>query len=108
MDRLRWNFYHDPGNEFEQPSDVLARVRLFIERVRREQQGEQVVAVSHADPIVFYWMWVLDIPLLAENRRRLQEYGLQDDYPAKASISTFRFDPNAEDERPIYSYVRPY
>ena len=108
MDERSWNFYREVEEDFEQPADILARMRKFIQRMRRDHQGEEIVAVSHADPIVFIWMWVLEIPLLAENRRLLDQYGLRDDYPAKASISTFHFQTDAEDERPSYSYARPY
>lgn len=108
MARRNWNFYSGAREGFEQPSDVLARVKAFVQRVRDEHGGQEVVAVSHADPIVFYWMWVLDIPLLPENRRLLDQYGLRDDYPAKASISMFRFETPMSDERPDYRYVRPY
>jgi len=108
MDQRSWNFYQEAAKGFEQPADILARMRKFIQRVRREHHGEEIVAVSHADPIVFVWMWVLEIPLAAKNRRLLDKYGLRDDYPAKASVSTFRFETDGEDERPSYSYVRPY
>lgn len=108
MDRRQWNFYAEAGAQYEQPQDVLARVRRFVQRVRIDHEGEEVVAVSHADPIVFYWMWVLDIELKVENRRILDRYGLADDYPAKASISCFRFRGDDGDERPEYRYIRPY
>lgn len=108
MERRAWNFYGEATQGFEQPADVLARMRAFLHTVRRQQEGEEIVAVSHADPIAFVWMWVLHIPLKAENRRLLDKHGLTDDYPAKASISTFRFETQDEDERPGYSYVRPY
>lgn len=108
MEQRAWNFYSEAAQGFEQPADVLARMRRFLERARREYEGREIVAVSHADPIVFVWMWVLGIPLKAENRRLLEDYGLSDDYPARASVSTFRFETPDADERPDYSYVRPY
>lgn len=108
MERRAWNFYGEAAAGFEQPADILARMRAFLHTVRRQHDGEEIVAVSHADPIVFVWMWVLGIPLKAGNRRLLDEYGLTDDYPAKASISTFRFETQDEDEHPEYEYLRPY
>lgn len=108
MDCRNWDFYAEAPAGFEQPPDVLARVRLFMQRARRDFAGCEIVAVSHADPIVFYWMWVLAIPLQPENRRLLDQHGLQDDYPARASISTFRFETDDPGERPQYRYERPY
>lgn len=108
MERRAWNFYAEVTQSYEQPVDVLARMQEFLQTVRREHEGREIVAVSHADPIVFVWMWVLGIPLKPENRRLLQEHGLADDYPARASISTFRFETQEADERPDYIYERPY
>lgn len=108
MERRAWNFYGGSAQGYEQPADVLARMQEFLQTVRREHQGREIVAVSHADPIVFVWMWVLGIPLKPKNRRLLHEHGLADDYPARASISTFRFETQDVDERPDYTYVRPY
>lgn len=108
MDRRNWNFYDEAPAGFEQPADVLARVKRFVQRTRQDFAGCEVVTVSHADPIVFYWMWLMDIPLRPENRRLLDRHGLDDDYPAKASISTFRFETEDWNERPQYGYRRPY
>lgn len=108
MEGRDWNFYAGEGQPYEQPQDILGRVRAFIHRVRRVHAGEEIVAVSHADPIVFYWLWALNVPLTPENRRQLNAYGLVDDYPEKASISSFRFTTTNADERPEYSYLKPY
>lgn len=108
MARRDWNFYSDVEEAYEQPADIFTRVRGFMNRARAAHAGEEIIAVSHADPIVFYWLWVLGVALEPENRHVLDRYGLSDDYPAKASISTFRFQTPEEDERPVYSYVRPY
>ncbi len=108
MDGINWNFYDRARPPYEQPADVFGRVSEFVQRMRREHRGEEVVAVSHADPIVFYWMWILGIPLRADKRRLLHEHGLLDDYPAKASISSFHFETFRADERPTYRYIRPY
>lgn len=108
MEQRAWNFYAERRQGYEQPADVLARMQVFLQMVRQKHEGQEIVAVSHADPIVFVWMWVLGIPLQPENRRRLREYDLVDDYPARASISTFRFETQDADERPDYTYIRPY
>ena len=108
MAQREWNFYADVEDGFEQPAHIFARVHEFVHRARVAHAGEEIVAVSHADPIVFYWLWVLGVPLEPENRHALDRYGLSDDYPAKASISSFRFDTLDIGEKPTFSYVRPY
>ena len=53
-------------------------------------------------------MWALNVPLSVDLRKELDRYGLSDDYPATASISTFRFETVDLEERPDHEYVKPY
>lgn len=103
-----WDFYSGVSGQYEQPQDVLRRLLRFMNMVRQEHAGQQVVGVTHADGLAFLWMWVLDQPVSVENRRRLKAFGLSDDYPETASISTFTFDHGATQERPKAQYRKPY
>lgn len=108
MDRREWDFYTGTSFPYEQPQDVLQRVLSFIQRARRLHGGEHVVAVSHADPIAFLWLWLFDEEPSVENRKRLKDFGLPVAYPETASISTLRFRSVAIEEKPSHSYRRPY
>lgn len=108
MAARNWDFYSGVAQQYEQPHDVLGRMLRFMSTVRQEHQGEQVVGVTHADGLAFLWMWVLDQPVSLENRRRLRAFGLADDYPSTASISTFTFDSEGAQERPRATYTKPY
>ncbi|MDX1663256.1 MAG: histidine phosphatase family protein [Candidatus Promineifilaceae bacterium] len=103
-----WDFYTGSAPEYEQPADIVNRMLAFLQRVRRLHTGEHVVGVTHADPLAFIWMWVLQQDVHVDNRRRLLEWGLQDEYPATASISIFTFESTAPGELPDSEYVRPY
>jgi len=103
-----WDFYTGTDVEYEQPEEILGRMLAFLQRMRRRHNGEHVVGVSHADPLAFLWMWALGVPLSVDLRKELDRYGLPDDYPATASISTFRFNTVDLEERPAYEYTRPY
>lgn len=108
MDARDWDFYTGTSFPYEQPQDVLQRVLSFIQRARRLHDGEHVVAVSHADPIAFLWLWLFDEEPSVQNRKRLKDFGLPVSYPETASISTLRFRLVAIEEKPGHSYRRPY
>lgn len=108
MEARDWDFYTGTDEEYEQPEAILGRILAFLQRMRRRHAGEHVVGVTHADPLAFLWMWVLDVPLSVDLRKELDRYGLADDYPATASISTFRFETVDLEERPHHQYVKPY
>lgn len=103
-----WDFYTGTDVEYEQPADILGRMLAFLQRMRRRHTEEHVVGVTHADPLAFLWMWVLEVPLSVDLRKELDRYGLPDDYPATASVSTFRFTTANLEERPAHEYTRPY
>lgn len=108
LDARDWDLYTGADPEYEQPQTVLNRVLSFLHRVRRLYPGEYVVGVTHADLLAFLWLWVFQQPVTADNRRRLNEYGLPVAYPETASVSTFTFDTLDHEERPQYNYVCPY
>lgn len=103
-----WDFYTGTDAEYEQPEQILGRILAFLQRMRRRHAGEYVVGVTHADPLAFLWMWALGVPLSVDLRKELDRYGLPDDYPATASISTFRFETVDLEEQPQHEYIRPY
>jgi broad specificity phosphatase PhoE len=108
METRGWDLYTGVGPGYEQPKDVLARVLTFFDHVRQEHAGEHVVGVTHADLLAFVWLWALRQPVTPANRRRLRDFGVEDNYPATASISTFVFPERGSEARPSASYVRPY
>lgn len=108
MNARHWDFYTGIAAPYEQPEDVLRRIRMFIARMRRRYPGRHVLGVSHADPISFTLLWALGQPRTPQNRTRLVEFGLPDPYPMTASISSFTFVDSKPDTQPLVSYFRPY
>lgn len=92
-----------PG--YEQPQDVLARMRRFIARTRRRHAGEHILAVTHGDPITFVIQWAVGLPIGPRWREALVEYGLSGGYPATASMTTLTFETDDPNERPTLNYV---
>jgi broad specificity phosphatase PhoE len=100
-----WDIYAGFAAPYEQPSDILSRVRRFVARIRCHHSGQHIVAVTHGDPIVFLMLWARHAPL---DRQGLLELGLPEAYPAPASITTFTYQTQAADEVPAWNYLRPY
>lgn len=107
MKDLDWNFYRAVAPSYEGPADVLARVIRFFDFARQSHPGQHIVGVSHADPIAFAVMWSCGLPLSAEERKRLEQCGIPEGYPAPASVSTFIFN-TANGDLVGFHYLCPY
>jgi broad specificity phosphatase PhoE len=104
----RWDIYTGIEPEYEQPADLVARLRQFIVEMRRDYAGQTVLAVTHGDPIAFLLLWAKGFPLEPDSKEKLHTFGFTDSYPATASITTFTYHPTAPEEAPGIEYVRPY
>ena len=84
-----WDLY--TGNEppFETPAVVLARVLRFFQDARERHAGEEIVAVSHGDILVFSWLHAHGFVPEALMKDNLRSYKLPVDYPETASILRF-------------------
>lgn len=91
MKRRNWDLYTGVEPPYEQPRDILARMKQFFAQVRAEHPGQHVVGVSHGDPVAFAILDAFGYPLLPSDKQLLVECGVDDLYPAPASISTFLF-----------------
>lgn len=98
------------GNEppHELPPDLRKRALSFVSDLRARHTGEHVAMVTHGDVIVALFLWAMQQPDTDIGRNRLADLGLPEYYPATASIHTFTFKTDAEDEIPHYQYLRPY
>jgi broad specificity phosphatase PhoE len=108
MEERGWDFYTGTSFPYEQPQDVLQRVLSFIQRMRRLHTNQHVVAVTHADPIAFLWLWLAGEEPAVDKRKRLDEFGMAVHYPQTASLTRLRFRSVSPDERPQYEYQRPF
>lgn len=100
--------YEGDGGCFEQPRDVLSRLRKFVNRVQKQHCGSEVVAVTHGDVIVFTALWALGCEVSPANKKQLRHAGFPAAYPAHASITTLSFGDPEADERPDINYSVPY
>ena len=99
--RLNWNVYNHGRPGYEHPEDILARARRFIEGVRLGHCGQQVIAVTHGDPIAFLTLWVKGAALTPQNKQALYEDSLK-----PGSITSLSFH-TKDNEFPQIGYVDP-
>ncbi len=103
-----WDLYTNSPPEYEQPEDIVARVRAFVAEIRRDYSGQTIVAVTHGDVIAFAVLWAAGRPATPAGKRTLDTIpGFDADYPHTASITTLTF--NGANTHPIaLTYLRPY
>jgi probable phosphoglycerate mutase len=103
------DFYTGADPQYEQPTDVLNRLRSFMWRQRRllGNQRKQIAAVTHGDVIAFAALWALGWIPAAVNKSKLMQAGLPEAYPAHASITTLIFKTDRKEEIPQIVYWRP-
>ena len=92
MQQRHWDFYSEIEPPYEMPADILARALAFFAHARAEYPGQHIVGVSHGDLIAFAILWAFGRPATGAAKRELIDCGVDDLYPAPASLSTFRFD----------------
>ncbi len=108
IDARRGDVYsHAQPGRFEQPADVLLRMRRFIDRCRNRHAGAEVAAVTHGDPIVFTVLWALGADLTPRNKNRLKKIGYPAGYPAHGSITSLIFAEPAFQALPRLDYHAP-
>ena len=108
MERRGWDFYTGTPPPFEQPQDVLQRLRSFFAKARLAHSEQHVIGVTHADPIAFAVMWASGVPLVPARRHFLAECGITDGYPVPASITSFTFPDATDGQLPSLSYHNPH
>ncbi|MDE2775311.1 MAG: histidine phosphatase family protein [Chloroflexota bacterium] len=103
-----WDLYSGNKPPHETPGMVLTRVLDFVERVAIKHAGESAVAVAHGDILVFPWLYAQGVAPEALMKDRLVDYALPVDYPATASIMTFKLDGSPREALPRVRYDCPY
>ncbi len=98
LEKINWDIFTGTQPPYEQPADLVKRMRAFVDKVRQEHPGQPVIAVSHADPIAWFIKWALGIPLSINERNNL--------FPAEASVSKFVF-PENDGGKVIYEQFHP-
>jgi broad specificity phosphatase PhoE len=115
LDKIKFDLYTGTDAQYEKPRDLRQRFVRFVQMLRQTYPNGTVGAVSHGDIVVTAFMWAMgqganDIgrTRTSQSLTRLLELGLPEPYPATASISALTFTSDNPDERPDYTYIKPY
>jgi broad specificity phosphatase PhoE len=106
-EQRRDDYYSGVGPPYEQPADIVQRVLKFFKTVRRRHSGQNVMAVTHGDVVVFTMLWARGLALTPQNKVNLKNLGFTEGYPATGSITTFTFRTNPYPEMPEVRYFKP-
>lgn len=101
------DFYTGSPSGFEQPADVLDRMRRFVVCMVHRYPGGHVLAVTHGDPIAFLVLWAAGQPLTPAHKTRLAPLGIPGGYPAPASATTFEVAGNPRQPPRWLAYQTP-
>jgi broad specificity phosphatase PhoE len=107
VDARNGDVYTGVGPPYEQPGDILARTLGFFLRARGRHPGENVVAVTHGDVIVFAMLWARGLALTPRNKANLHALGFTGGYPATGSLTAFTFRTDSPRELPEVRYFKP-
>lgn len=107
VDARDGDVYTDAPACFEQPQDIVARIRKFIFRNRKRYPGGGIAAVTHGDVITFMVLWAMGKALTPRNKTRLIHSGFPVAYPEHASITALIYRTLDADEQPGVQYVSP-
>jgi probable phosphoglycerate mutase len=107
MEARAWDLYSGTAPEYEQPSDLVRRICSFFAHVRKNYAGNEIVAVSHGDVLVFATIWAHGLPSLQASKSELAKL-MPDYYPANACVASFTFNSHNPQELPHYDYLKPY
>ena len=101
------DFYTGSAPQYEQPQDVLGRVRRFTLQIVRRYPGDHVLAVTHGDPIAFFALWAGGAPVTPAHKARLAPHDIADGYPGHASAATYAVPDNPQGMPRLLSYRAP-
>ncbi len=102
LDQKNWDIYTGIPRSYEKPADIFARAIKFCNRTIRQHHGESVIAVTHADVIIFLTLWVAGYDANFESKSRIERKEIEIPFPAPASISRFSW--GEHQTKPGYEY----
>ena len=107
VDARNGDVYTGIGPPYEQPRDIVARTQRFFQLAGDRHRGENVVAVTHGDVIVFAMLWAHGLALTPQNKANLHALGFAGGYPATGSLTAFTFRTDSPRELPEVRYFKP-
>ena len=101
MDARNWDLYTGTPAPNEQPGDVFNRTLKFIRKARSAYPGQQIIAVTHADVIVFLSLWANGYAVNFKNKSLIEHKQIAIQFPAPASVTALSWD---DKDMPVFEY----
>jgi broad specificity phosphatase PhoE len=92
LDAINWDLYSGTSAPYEQPIDIFNRALRFIRLTLIRYPGQQIVAVTHADIIVFLSLWANGYAINFKNKSLIEHRQIAIQYPANASVTSLSWD----------------
>ncbi len=89
LDGMNWDLYSGVPKPFEQPIDIFNRTQKFIMKYRKIYANQEIIAVTHADLIVFLILWAKGHEVSYANKALIERKQIDITFPAPASITSF-------------------
>lgn len=105
LEARNWDIYTGIQKPFEQPRDIFQRGLKFIYKYRKIYQGQQIIAVTHADVIVFLSLWAAGYDTEYKIKQLIEKKEINLPFPAPASITSFSWKDGSI--HPELSYYQP-
>lgn len=102
LDARNWDIYSDTSFPYEQPLHVFQRTAKFIQRMLKNYIGQQIIAVTHADVVVFLALWANGYEVSFENKFRIEHRQIPVPFPAPASVTSLSW--NGKQELVQFTY----
>jgi broad specificity phosphatase PhoE len=104
LEARNWDLYTGNQAPFESPTDILIRTQSFITRTLKKHPGNSIVAVTHADVILFLSLWAFGYKVDYPNKARAERNELPISFPANCSVTTLSWD--GKNPMPIFKYEK--
>jgi len=102
LDARNWDIYSGAPFPYEQPLHVFQRAAKFIQRMLKNYAGQHIIAVTHADVVVFLALWANGYVVSFENKSRVEHHQLPVPFPAPASVTALSW--CGSQELPQFTY----
>jgi len=102
LDAINWDLYSGTSAPYEQPVDIFNRALRFIRQARIRYPGQQIVAVTHADIIVFLTLWAHGYAINYQNKSLIERRQIATQFPSPASVTSLSWEPTTE--KPEFEY----
>jgi len=103
LDSRKWDIYSKIPPEFEQPQDILNRVLKFTKKIQYIHKGKEIIAVTHADVIVFLSLWIHGYKPVYQNKLLIENRSIDIPFPGNASITKTIWSDDCS--TPAYEYI---